>query len=78
MSVCTFIASNCPLKEVAPDNEYPLDINLDNGTIDDGGADDNFFLLPFENVCDYTKKYIMRIFGINQISKYQVDHRFIG
>ena len=33
-------------------------INFDNDTIDDGGADDNFFLFPFENVCDYTdKKY---------------------
>ena len=58
MSVCTFIASNCLLKEVTPEKEYPLEINLDNGTINDGGADDNFFLLPFENVNDYTdKKY---------------------
>ena len=58
MSVCTFIASNCPLKEVAPEKEYPLEINLDNGTINDGDTDDNFFLLPFENVSDYTdKKY---------------------
>ena len=58
MSVCTFIASNCPLKEVAPEKEYPLEINIDNGTINDGGADDNFFLFSFENVSDYTdKKY---------------------
>ena len=54
MSFCTFIASNCPLKEVAPENEYSVEINLDNGTIDDGGADDNYFLLPFLEVSDYT------------------------
>lgn len=41
MSVCTFIASNCPLKEVAPEKEYP---------IDDGGADDNYFLFQFNDV----------------------------
>ena len=40
MSVCTFIASNYPLKEVAPEKEYSLEINLDSGTIDDGGAYD--------------------------------------
>ena len=58
MSVCTFIASNSPLKEVVPEKEYPIAINLDNGTIDDGGADDNYFLLPFHDVSDYTdKKY---------------------
>ncbi len=36
MSVCTFIASDYPLREVAPK------------------ADDNFYLLSFENVSDYT------------------------
>lgn len=56
MSVCTFIASDSPLREVSPEKEYPLEINLDNGTINDGGADDNFYLLPFENVSDYTDK----------------------
>lgn len=50
MSVCTFIASNCPLAEVAPEKEYPIAINLDNGTFDDGGADDNYFFLPFRDV----------------------------
>lgn len=54
MSVCTFIASNCPLKEVAPEKEYSIEINLDSGIIDDGGADDNFFLLRFNDVSDYT------------------------
>lgn len=58
MSVCTFIASNSSLREVSPEREYPLEINLDNGTINDGGADDNFYLHAFENVSDYTdKKY---------------------
>lgn len=40
MSVCTFIASDCPLKEAAPVQDYPLEINLDNGQIYDGDADD--------------------------------------
>lgn len=58
MSVCTFLASDCPLPEAAPTKEYPLEINIDNGTIYDGGADDNFFLLSFPDVQDYTdKKY---------------------
>ena len=38
MSVCTFIASDSPLREVAPK------------------ADDNFYLLSFENVSDYTNR----------------------
>lgn len=58
MSVCTFLASDCPLSEVAPMQEYPLEINVDTGTIYDGGADDNYFLSRFTNVTDYTdKKY---------------------
>ena len=58
MSVCTFIASDSPLREVAPEKEYPLEINMDKGMIYDGGADDNYFLLPFHDVSDYTdKKY---------------------
>lgn len=58
MSVCTFIASDFPLTVFAPSQEYPLEINIDNGTIYDGGADDNYFLNPFVNVGDYTdKKY---------------------
>ncbi|MBQ2902108.1 MAG: hypothetical protein IJE49_09715 [Agathobacter sp.] len=56
MSVCTFIASDSPLREVSPEKDYPLEINLDNGTINDGGADDNFYLLTFENLRDYTDK----------------------
>lgn len=58
MSVCTFIASDRPLHEVAPPKDYPLVINLDEGTIYDGGANDNFFLHTFKDVQIYTdKKY---------------------
>ena len=33
MSVCTFIASELPLTEVVPVQDYPLEINIDDGTI---------------------------------------------
>lgn len=56
MSACRFIASDMPLAEFAPSQDYPLHINMDNGTIYDGGADDNYFLNTFENVEDYTNK----------------------
>lgn len=58
MSVCTFLASDSPLLEVAPSQDYPLHINVDDGMIYDGGADDNYFLYKFRDVSDYTdKKY---------------------
>lgn len=58
MSACIFLASDHPLKEMAPSREYPLVINLDEGAIFDGGADDNFFLRTFADVMDYTdRKY---------------------
>ena len=47
MSVCTFIAADIPLQEAAPSKMYPVHIDLDKGTIEDGGADDNFFLFSF-------------------------------
>lgn len=56
MSVCTFIASNYPMDEVSPSKEYPLKINVDEGTIYDGDADDNFSLCKFREVFDYTEK----------------------
>ena len=56
MSVCTFLAANCPLPTVSPSRDYPLHINIDTGTIDDGGADDNFFLRPFPDVDLYSDK----------------------
>ena len=39
MSVCTFIASDYPLPEVAPAQKYPMEINIDTGMIYDGGMD---------------------------------------
>ena len=56
MSICTFIASNAPLPSVVPLHHYPLHINVDLGTVEDGGTDDNYFLHPFLNVRDYTDK----------------------
>lgn len=56
MSVCSFIASDAPLASVAPTRDYPLHINVDLGTVEDGGADDNYFLHPFLNAQDYTDK----------------------
>lgn len=56
MSVCMFLASDCPLKQFSPSKEYPLEINIDNGIICDGGADDNFYLNNFEDVQSYTDK----------------------
>ena len=56
MSVCKFIAADIPLQEVRPSKDYPIHIDLDKGIIDDGGADDNYFLLPFPDVQDYTNK----------------------
>lgn len=58
MSVCTFLASDLPLAAAAPAQRYPLHINLDEGTVYDGGADDNFFLRDFAEVECYTdRKY---------------------
>jgi len=56
MSVCTFIASNNPLREFKPSHDYPLEINIDKGIINDGGADDNYFLHKFNDVENYTEK----------------------
>lgn len=56
MSHCVFIAADTPLPEVTPSQEYPLEINLDTGTIFDGGADDNYFLLAFDEVDLYCEK----------------------
>ena len=57
MSTCTFIASNLPLEEFEPSQDYPFHINLDDGTMDDGGADDNYFLFSFQDVDLYTDKH---------------------
>ncbi len=54
MSVCTLIASDFPLPTVVPPLDYPLHINLDDGTIEDGGADDNYYLRSFPEAETYT------------------------
>ena len=56
MSHCIFIAADTPLPEVTPSQDYPLHIDLDTGTIFDGGADDNYCLLPFDEVDLYCEK----------------------
>ena len=56
MSICTFLAANYPMPEAAPKKECHCYINVDEGTIFDGDADDNFFLHNFEDVKDYTDK----------------------
>ncbi|MBR3805597.1 MAG: hypothetical protein IKJ13_02015 [Clostridia bacterium] len=56
MSVCRIIASDMPLPEFAPPQDYPTEINLDKGVIYDDGADDNYFLNIFEDAKDYTNK----------------------
>ena len=56
MSVCVFIAADCPLPEVRPTENYPLHINIDTNAVYDGGEDDNFFLLPFDDVNIYCEK----------------------
>ena len=58
VSVCMFMASDVPLPEFAPACAYPLKLDIDTGTVYDGGADDNYYLSNFANVGDYThKKY---------------------
>ncbi len=56
MSACRFIASDASLPHFSPSKEYPMEINIDKGRINDGGADDNYFLSTFANVRDYTDK----------------------
>lgn len=61
MSICRLIAADIPLPEWAPYQDYPLEINVDTGTIYDGGADDNFFLHSFP----YTEDYTGRTHGVS-------------
>lgn len=58
MSVCTFIASDKPLPPAAPEKNYPFEIDFDSGTVNDGDADDNFFLHIFNGADSFiNKKY---------------------
>ncbi len=66
MSACRLIASDMPLTEFAPSQDYPLEINIDDGTIYDGGADDNYFLNSFASI----KKYTNRNYGVSLEWKY--------
>jgi len=56
LSICRFIASDIPLTEFAPSQNYPVKIDIDKGIVDDGGADDNYFLISFDSVKNYTDK----------------------
>lgn len=57
MSACIFFASDAPLPEVFPPPEYDyLAINVDDGTIGDGGADDNFALRTSQTVSSIPTK----------------------
>lgn len=58
MSACCFIASDFPLKEFSPEKDYPISINIEGDaiSIDDGDADDNYFLKNFPDVSLYTDK----------------------
>lgn len=62
MSICTFIASDHPLPSWTPSRDYPLEIDLDLGTVYDGDADDNFLLYGFEDVQGCSdKEYAVRL-----------------
>ena len=57
MSACIFFASDAPLPGVFPPPEYDyLAINVGDGTIDAGGADDNFALSTYTDSFLYTDK----------------------
>lgn len=56
MSACRLIASDRPLAEYAPPRSYPVRIDIDNGILDDGGTDDNYYLTDFPDGRDYTQK----------------------
>ena len=56
MSACRIIASNTPLTEFVPSQDYPLEINLDKGEIYDSDADDNYSLTAFANIQEYSEK----------------------
>ena len=71
MSVFTFIASDHPLPEIAPQRGYPLIVHVDEGTVYEDDADDNFGLYVFRDVQKYTdKKY-----GAELECPYMTDRR---
>ncbi len=56
MSVCVFIAADCPLPEVRPSQNYSHQFNLDTHTFYDSGANDDYYLLPFCDAGSYCQK----------------------
>ncbi len=71
MSVCTILAADYSLQEVKPEKEYPVYVNVDKKIIDDGGADDNYFLNHFEDV----KSYSERQYGVSLEWEYFTEGR---
>lgn len=71
MSVCLFLASDVQMPEIIPPQEYPVHVDIDKGTIFDGGADDNFSLRCFASVADYTEK----VYGVCLEWVYYTDGR---
>ena len=68
MSACIFFASDAPLPEVFPPPEYEyLAINVDDGTIDDGGADDR-------HVCCRRQLYLHR-YGLGSQRRHEPVRR---
>lgn len=56
MSVCTFLAADCELPEkMRPSYESRVEIDTKKGTIYDGDRDDDFALLNFDEVENYTE-----------------------
>lgn len=56
MSVCTFLAANCVLKEkLHPEYDSFIEIDTVKGTIYDGDRDDDYALLKFEDISSYSE-----------------------
>lgn len=63
MSVCTFIASDYPLTEIEPSQDYPLDIHIDDGTVHDGGADETIACTPLQMLRTIPKRETLSIWN---------------
>ncbi len=73
MSVCTILAADGILPKVIPEKTYPIYVNVDKKIVDDGGADDNYFLYPFEDVRSYSE----RQYGVSLEWEYFTEGRGI-
>ena len=56
MSVCVFIAADCPLPQIRPADECPQPVSAGTVAACDDGGNDGFFLFPFDDADIYTKK----------------------